>query len=61
MAHVWSWFVLLDSKRSVGINGASPIAESEMGWFFRNRQIEVQPWEIEAICRLDLVAYSEKG
>lgn len=61
MAHVWGWFIALDSKRSVGMNGANPISESEMGWFFRNRQIEVQPWELEAISRIDLVAYTEKG
>ena len=61
MAHVWFWYLALNSKRSVGLNGVTPIAESEIGWFFRNRQIEVQPWEVEAINRIDFLAYAEKG
>lgn len=54
--HVWQWFLQLNAKRPNGMNGFSPIPESEIGWFFLNRSLSVNPWVIDAIARLDLVA-----
>jgi len=36
--------------------GMAPIAESEIGWFFRNRGISTDGWEFDAINRLDVAA-----
>jgi hypothetical protein len=54
-SHVWLWFLSLNAKRPPAMHGISPIPESEIGWFFRNRGITPEAWEIEAINRLDLV------
>lgn len=55
---VWGWFLVLNHKRPQGMAGACPIPESEIGWFFRNRGINPEAWEIDAINYLDAVALS---
>lgn len=56
VAYLWGWFMQLNAKRPQGMNGALPLPESEIGWFFRNRGLEPAVWEIDAIARLDLIA-----
>lgn len=58
---VWRWFLILNGKRQSGMAGPSPIPESEIGWFFRNRGITPQGWEIDAIDALDRVATEPTG
>lgn len=53
---VWHWFLTLNAKRQSGMGGQSPIAESEIGWFFRNRHITPQGWEFDALDALDRLA-----
>lgn len=55
-AHVWHWFLQLNAKRPQGFSGASCIPESEVHYFFRNRHIAPEVWEVDAISALDGVA-----
>ena len=55
LLYLWGWYVQLSAKRPKGVNGASPLLESEIGWFFRNRGLSPQVWELDAIARLDVV------
>jgi hypothetical protein len=54
--HVWHWFLQLNAKRPQGMCGICPIPESEIHFFFLNRQISPQMWEVDAIAALDAVA-----
>lgn len=54
--HVWGWFLTLNHKRPPAMAGVSPIPESEIGWFFRNRCICPDGWELDALAALDMVA-----
>lgn len=54
--HLWGWFLQLNAKRPQAMNGISPIPESEMHYFFSNRQIQPQAWEVDAISAIDVVA-----
>jgi hypothetical protein len=54
-AHVWGWFLRLNSARPSGM-GASAIPESEIEAFFRNRKITPMEWEIDALVALDNTA-----
>lgn len=56
MGQIWIWFVSLSGKRPPAMAGQSPIPESEIGWFFRNRHIEPDLWVFDAISALDAVA-----
>lgn len=56
VGHVWYWFLQLSSKRQQGMSGVNPILESETYYFFRNRHIAPEMWEIDAISALDSVA-----
>ena len=56
VGHVWGWFLELSNKRPPGMSGPSPIPESEIGWYFRNRHISPTLWELTAISALDRVA-----
>ncbi len=56
MTVVWDWFLVLHSKRQPSIAGPSPILESEIGWFFHNRQIIPDGWELGVLTRLDDLA-----
>ena len=58
VAHVWGWFLSLNGKRQQAMQGMNPITESEIGWFFLNRKINPELWEIEAIERLDALTLS---
>jgi hypothetical protein len=56
LEYLWRWFVRLDATRASAFSGKSAITENEMGWFFRNRAIQPQPWEVEILASLDLLA-----
>jgi hypothetical protein len=51
----WHWFLSLNAARPAGL-GASPLTESDIGWFFRNRRLAPEGWQIELIRRLDVIA-----
>lgn len=51
----WYWFLDLNSTRSAGF-GISAITYSEIYYYFKVLQIEVEPWEIEIIKMFDSVA-----
>lgn len=61
MAHVWGWFLILHRKRGREMGGPLPIAESEIGWFFRNRGLSPSLWEMDALTELDRIALEKDG
>lgn len=56
ISHLWQWFLVLNGKRPPAMAGMSPIPEAEIGWFFRNRMIDLAGWELDALAALDAVA-----
>lgn len=52
---LWHWFLRLNASRGGGM-GPGPITEQDIGWFFRNRRIEPQGWQLDAIRMLDGIA-----
>lgn len=63
MWELWEWFKRLDAGRQAGLSGANRIAEDSIGWFFMNRGIKPQQWQLDAIYILDSLAmerYREK-
>ena len=57
---VWQWFLSLHQARPSGL-AMSPISEEAIGWFFRNRHITPEGWQIEIIRALDSVAFESQG
>lgn len=55
LEYLWGWFLRLHSTRPPGF-GVSAISEQEIGWFFRNRGIQPESWEIDLIAQLDALA-----
>lgn len=53
----WGWFLDLHRTRQTGLSD-SPIAESEIGWYFFNRGTRPQGWLLRLIRRLETVAQS---
>lgn len=61
VSSIWQWFLRLHAGRGRGF-GPEPITEQEIGWFFHNRCIRPQMWQLDAIRELDNVALeSAKG
>lgn len=60
-SQAWEWFNRLADKRQLAVTGISPISESQIGWFFRNRGIVPESWELEAIDALDRLALKSAG
>lgn len=54
--HLWMWFLQMNAKRPQAMNGISPLLESEIHFFFCNRQIVPEAWEVDALAALDHVA-----
>jgi hypothetical protein len=50
--YLWEWFCALSQKRQFGM-GPNPISEEAIGWFFRNRRLRAQDWELRTLTRLD--------
>lgn len=55
LAHLWQWFLQLNSARQPGM-GASPITYPDMQAFFSLYGIAPQGFELDAIRLLDSVA-----
>lgn len=54
LAHLWGWYLQISASRNYGASGAPlPVPETEIGAFFRNRQIVPDGWEFDAIRQLD--------
>lgn len=60
-SQAWEWFIRLAAKRPQAMSGIAPIPESEIGWFFRNRGIVPESWELDAIEALDRLALKSAG
>lgn len=52
---LWHWFLRMNAGRCSGM-GPAPITEQEIGWFFRNRKIAPEVWQLDAIRMLDGIA-----
>jgi hypothetical protein len=52
----WEYFLKLNASRTAGMSSHNPISEQEIYYFFRNRKIDAQSWQIDLIRRLDVVA-----
>lgn len=55
LSELWGWFTRLNAGRGRGF-GMQPITEQEIGWFFHNRRIRPQLWQLDALRTLDLVS-----
>jgi len=49
----WGWFIELDAGRTYGHTGTNPISEIEIRYYFLNRSIRPQVWQIDLIKKLD--------
>lgn len=56
---VWDWFISLDSTRQNGME-RQRISEVETGWFFINRRIKPETWQLDLIRKLDAVSFEKK-
>ena len=54
LSHVWSAFIALNSSRGSGFNGPSPITFEQIKAWKQLTETPLEPWEIEAIGRLDV-------
>jgi len=54
LAHVWSAFISLSSSRGSGFNGPAPITFEQIKAWKELTEASIEPWEIEAIKRVDL-------
>lgn len=53
---LWQAFLRLNASRSHTMDGPSRISEHDIGWFYRNRGMVPESWELDAIQMLDAVA-----
>lgn len=56
LAHVWNWFLQLNSQRTSNGFGVNPITNQDMWFFFQLEGIEPESWELDLIRRFDRVA-----
>lgn len=55
LAYLWDWFLQLDNARGGNGFGLNPISYSEIQAWAQLTRIKPEPWEIEAIKRVDSV------
>ena len=53
LAYIWDWFVTLNIYRNSSFSIA-PIQISEMKSFFEMINVDILPWELSALMRVDL-------
>lgn len=58
MEHIWEWFLDLSLARPVGY-GPTPISFSEIEAYSRLMGVEITPWEVEQLRRIDRLAVVE--
>jgi hypothetical protein len=56
---LWQWFLRLNASRDQGMGGPSRISEQSIGWFFHNRGMKPEQWQLDAIQLLDSVALEQ--
>tara|TARA_R110000787_G_scaffold222073_1_gene330770 strand:+ start:256 stop:450 length:195 start_codon:yes stop_codon:yes gene_type:complete len=54
ISHVWSAFISLSSTRGSGFNGPASITFEQIKAWKELTDTSIEPWEIEAIKRIDL-------
>lgn len=59
LSDVWTWFLSLHGNRQSGMT-VNPISEQEIHFFFKNRKIDYEIWQIETIRLLDSLVMSLK-
>tara|TARA_R110000868_G_scaffold22246_2_gene91350 strand:- start:2813 stop:3007 length:195 start_codon:yes stop_codon:yes gene_type:complete len=55
ISHVWSAFISLSSSRGSGFSGPAPITFEQIKAWKELTETSIEPWEIEAIKRIDLL------
>ncbi len=55
LGHVWSAFLALSNRRSMGFSGPNPITFEQIKAWKELTETPIDAWEIEAIIRLDEV------
>lgn len=55
LSHVWSAFISLSNARAAGFSGPSPITYTEIKSWKETTQTPLDPWEVEAVKRIDVV------
>lgn len=60
LAYVWDWFLDLNSSRQHTMEGEAPISYLEIDAWIRVTRVEVSPWEVALIRRLDKVRFKQK-
>lgn len=54
MEYIWGYFITLDRNRGEGMSGAQPITYEQIDAWNRLLDIQVKPYEVEALILLDL-------
>ena len=55
LSYIWSVFLHLSNARSVGFSGPNPLSYQEIKAWMEVTDNNLEPWEVEAIKRLDNV------
>lgn len=58
LSYIWSWFLELSGARSSNGFAANPIQYSEIDAWARLKKINITPFEVEAIVKIDGVFLS---
>jgi len=53
LSHVWSAFISLSNSRTSGFSGPNPITYEQILAWKQVTEQPLEPWEVEAIKRLD--------
>ncbi len=52
-AQIWHWFLELHQARSVGLNGANPLAYADIYAWSKLHQLTLKRWEIASLQKID--------
>jgi hypothetical protein len=55
LMYLWDWFCALDSGRGGNGFGLNPLSYSEIQAWATLMQVQLAPWEVDAIKRIDAV------
>jgi hypothetical protein len=55
MVYLWIWFCELDAGRGGNGFGLNPLSYSEIQAWTQLKRVDLAPWEVEAIKRIDSV------
>ena len=55
LSHVWTAFISLSNSRTSGFSGPNPITYEQISAWKQVTEQPLEPWEVEAVKRLDRV------